>query len=232
MNMSDQKRTKGFLTDTDRAFLRGEKEYKSKQGRYDRRRAIRERTRAAFHDFAFLEGEIDDDERNKIFDPPREEVLDLSKALYKTISFLYRSLEGDVADPDLGDRSFQFRFNDILEVGIRHGEMDRHPQPFRGRIDYDPPVVEVHRKPEPSDVEHAIDELAKHGGRGLSDEELRSLIVTAASETISDNEFTTTIGGEPVEEALDIEKFDLHGIAERVEQRAEELAAEDDVDEE
>lgn len=58
----------GFLTNTDKAFLRGEKEYETKQGRYDRRRAITERTQQAFRDFALLCDELDEHERNRIFD--------------------------------------------------------------------------------------------------------------------------------------------------------------------
>lgn len=66
--MSD---TSGFLTQTDRRFLRGEKKYTgehAKQNRYQRRKAIAERTRKAFADFALLHAELDRHERNRIFD--------------------------------------------------------------------------------------------------------------------------------------------------------------------
>jgi hypothetical protein len=55
----------GFLTDVDKQFLRGEKEYESNQGRYDRRRAIAKRTRQAFHDFALLYEVLDEHERDR-----------------------------------------------------------------------------------------------------------------------------------------------------------------------
>jgi len=71
----------GFLTNTDKAFLRGEKEYETKQGRYDRRRAIAERTRQAFRDFALLCDELNEDERNRIFDVGPTESAPTEKAL-------------------------------------------------------------------------------------------------------------------------------------------------------
>jgi len=57
----------GFLTEADREFIRGEREYSSKHSRYDRRRAIRERTRRAFADMSLLYNLLDEDELAKIF---------------------------------------------------------------------------------------------------------------------------------------------------------------------
>jgi hypothetical protein len=60
---------KGFLTDTDKAFLRGETEYtgdNDAQMRYQRRRAIRERTRNACRDFSLLLDELDPEEVAKL----------------------------------------------------------------------------------------------------------------------------------------------------------------------
>jgi hypothetical protein len=61
---------KGFLTDTDKAFLRGEKEYtgdNAAQMRYQRRQAIRERARNACRDFSVLLDEVDPEEVAKLF---------------------------------------------------------------------------------------------------------------------------------------------------------------------
>lgn len=66
--------TPGFLTEKDREFLCGEKTYDSKQGRYKRRKSIRDRTRAAFVDFSYLLEYLDDEEFEKIFQV--EETLD------------------------------------------------------------------------------------------------------------------------------------------------------------
>jgi len=59
--------SKGFLTGTDKGFLRGDVEYDRRQSRYQRRRAIRERTRAAFADLAFLYHHIGAEGLAKIF---------------------------------------------------------------------------------------------------------------------------------------------------------------------
>lgn len=61
---------KGFLTDADKEFLRGEKEYSGEnaaQMRYQRRQAIRERTRNACRDFSLLLDELEPEEVAKIF---------------------------------------------------------------------------------------------------------------------------------------------------------------------
>lgn len=59
----------GFLTRTDKEFLRGEKEYEQKNSRYARRRSIRQGTRTAFGDLALLYHTLSDDELEKIFEP-------------------------------------------------------------------------------------------------------------------------------------------------------------------
>jgi len=62
----------GFLTSTDKEFLRSDGEYytndTAKQSRYERRQAIAERTRQAFHDFSLLAQKLNEHERNRIFD--------------------------------------------------------------------------------------------------------------------------------------------------------------------
>jgi len=122
----------GFLTDTDRKFLMGEKEYSgdnAKHLRYQRRRAIAERARQALHDFGFLFDMLNEHERNRIFDPPEEDESDLYQALYRTISFLYYSLEGNKgAKPAfMRNRSLNSTFKQILEPGVQFGEQARYP---------------------------------------------------------------------------------------------------------
>lgn len=122
---------KGFLTATDRKFLRGEKEYNSKQGRYDRRRAIRERTRQAFRDFTLLYEELNQDERRKVFDiiaagtyhpnlredfdedPPEEikEAQEFRSGLFSTLAFMY-----------LGVWETAVPFGDLVEGAVFQSE--------------------------------------------------------------------------------------------------------------
>lgn len=176
---------KGFLTPGDRLFLQGQKQYESKQGRYERRESIRHRTRQAFYDFALLHQELERAERNKIFDPPAEETADLMKAMIETVAFLYHSLEGDAGSKavDWG-RTFRYPFAQVLKAGVQHGEMARHrhnePDPFAGIVDvtFD---VEVSRA-QLADQDRVVEDLAENDGYGLTDEELRATIVHAARE--------------------------------------------------
>jgi hypothetical protein len=106
---------KGFLTDTDKEFLRGEKEYtgeNANQIRYQRRSAIRERTRAALADFAFLCDELDANEREKIFidDWRTSEALDFEQELSKAIQFFYIGVGGRTG------------FSRPLKRGVANGE--------------------------------------------------------------------------------------------------------------
>lgn len=124
----------GFLTDVDKQFLRGEKEYASKQGRYDRRRAIRERTAAAFRDFALLYHDLPDEEYEKVLE-----------AAYKTeggepdgrdggewlpmvvFQFMYRLMDGSAPG-----------FGELLERAVFMAEMDQSGE-------YTSPSFEVNR---------------------------------------------------------------------------------------
>lgn len=220
----------GFLTDVDKDFLHGEKEYASKQGRYDRRRAIRERTREAFRDFQLLRDTLEQEERDKIFDPPIDENVDLLNAMSDTIAFLYHALEGDAGSngPPI-DRSVDFPFSHILEVGVRHGEIARQSAaaefPFGGRIEvtFEVNIDHNHR----AHRSRVIEELARNGGVGLTDQELRAVITHAARDTVRGGP-DHMIDGEPIDEALDgYRSADLYGLAEAVEEKAKELEDED-----
>jgi Fe-S oxidoreductase len=48
------RQSRGILTDTDREYLRGKKEYDSRQGEHQRRNEIRDRVRRALLDFSLL----------------------------------------------------------------------------------------------------------------------------------------------------------------------------------
>lgn len=123
----------GFLTATDREFLRDEKKYESKQGRYERRQSIRERTRQAFDDFSLLYTELSEDERKKIFDiissgtyhryiredfdrEPPEEISDAQSfrsGLFSTLAFMYLGLWGTPVS-----------FNQLVEAAVFQSERD------------------------------------------------------------------------------------------------------------
>jgi len=218
---------RGFLTKTDREFLRGGKEYtgeNAKQQRYERREAIAARTRQAFHDFALLYDTLDEHERDRIFDPPRDDVFPLHDAVRDTLSFLYWGIEREPGEKG-PHRSFFYRFDQLFESAIRRGEKRRHDE--RVMIDYDPYTVE-RVQAEAGWVEQVADDLAENGGRGIPDKELRGAIQTLAEHTTGEREHSDylTVDGEPLEEWLGV--TDLHDLADYVAQKADES---DDVDE-
>lgn len=182
----------GFLTERDRKFLRGEKEYtgeNAKQMRYQARRAIRERTRAAFRDFSLLYATLDENERKKIFNVA-DDPLDVDGGLTRetrdgitdTLAFLYLSLTGEVGEefsrltqPGVPD------FESALERAISQAEHDRRPDhngpgPFVSTeltVDVDTEV----------DVAAAAEKLARGDTWRLSEAELRALVQTAYDNT-------------------------------------------------
>lgn len=205
--MSDEN---GFLTDVDKAFLRGEKEYDSKQGRYGRRRAIRERARQAFYDFQFLRNTLDEAELNKVFDPPPEETSEFMQAVIESIAFLYQALEGDAGSNSVDwERSFRYPFSQVLKDGVKIGEIARQEanaeHHFAGNPDvtFEIDVTRVY----PADRDRVVEALAQNGGRGLSDQELAAAITHAADDTRKG----------------DSERAGLHRLAEEVEEKAKEL---------
>jgi len=230
--MSDET---GFLTDVDKEFLRGEKEYDSKQGRYGRRRAIRERTRQVFYDFQLLHNTLDEAELNKIFDPPVDEISELMRAMIESVAFLYHALEGDSGSNAVDwERTFRYPFSQVLEAGVKHGEIARQESNgehhFTGNpeVTFDVDVTRVH----PADRDRIVEALARNGGRGLTDKELRAGIVHTAGDTPT-TDVELMMDGEPIEDALDGVYLGtgLYGLAKEVEQKAKELEESDDIDE-
>jgi len=81
------KESRGILTSTDKDFVRGAKQYESRQSRYKRRSGIRERVCNAISDFPIIWTEMSLDEREKVYGKLDLPTSDLGRA---------------VADPDLG----------------------------------------------------------------------------------------------------------------------------------
>ena len=181
----------GFLTDTDKEFLkmqsRGEQKYDSNQARYDRRRAIRERTRAALRDFTILYETLDEEKRKKIFgisDDPLDVEGGISTetrgGITDALAFLYLSLEGEVGES--ASRRTQPgvpSFKGVLEKAVSKAERDRHP-------DEDVPGPYISTELEVKvisdiDVSAAAEKLARGDVWSLSEAELRALAQTAVA---------------------------------------------------
>lgn len=178
----------GFLTTTDREFLRGEKEYNTKQQRYQRRQAIRERTRAAFRDFSLLYETVDKAERERIFcitgDPLDTDgglERDTRDGLVDTLAFLYLSLEGVEGDAPPWITPGVPRFHDILESAISKAESDRRPDTgIAGPYVSTELTVDV---VDDVDTSAAAEKLARGDVHALSEAELRALVQTAYHNT-------------------------------------------------
>lgn len=217
------------LTTDQREFLRmtdeeRKKEY-SRQARNYHRKTIRDRVQTAFYDFSLLWKHLDISERDEIFYPSREQRLETGTDLIDTIAFLYRFLEGDIGNsqPD----TWRLPFKEIVEPGVRKGEKMRHPHGHKVTVDVEL-TIETETRPITLRGD-AIEELAKGNVDNLSDAELRTLINWATKKTIQDDSVETTLGGEPLEEALDdYYGDDLHGLARAVEEKAKELEGESD----
>ena len=175
--MSDER---GFLTATDRAFLRGEKEYEAKQSRYQRREAIAGRARAAFEDFALLYEVFDEHERNRVFDVepdqggPPSPYTGLYSDLIDSIAFLYLALEGDLHSPTTANRWFSVPFDRVVQNGIKVAESDRY-----GRhvvVEVDGPDVEVKTNLDAGTVDAAIDKLARQSYNELTESEMYAVL--------------------------------------------------------
>lgn len=184
------------MTTTDREFLTGEKEYTgdhAKQSRYQRREGIAKRTRAAFADFALLYEQLDEAERNRIFDiEPIDEDPDqyneLQGALASTIAFLYRSLEGEIHNDAVDRRAFRVPFEDVFIEGVKRGEADRRDQDSvrKHRVDVDYGGVDVVEVGNPASLERAVRKIATHRHHELTEGEMASIIWHFEPDGVSD----------------------------------------------
>jgi len=140
-----------MLTKTQRAFLKGEKEYTgehAKQERYQRRQAIKERVENTLRDFELLFETWDERGSGSLFgdDPARG---DTGRALSTILALIYL---------ETYDRG---RFEQLLQRGVNQAEGRLNPDGGLTRVDF-----EVSRMPT-VDMEDAIRRYRKRGN--LSD---------------------------------------------------------------
>jgi len=106
---SVEDRPRGILSNTDREYLCGLRDYKHAQTEANRKQDIRERVINALHDFVLLGLLLDDEEREKIFIEEFDED-ELHLSLEWLISFVYLGLEQD-----------EKRLEDIISNGVYFG---------------------------------------------------------------------------------------------------------------
>lgn len=155
---------KGFLTPTDREFLRGEKEYDSKQGRYARRQAIRERIQNSLRDFVLLFEYLDSDEIVRIFGPdnypvgewggvandPERTTPEEDERRERTPNTPPESLEGEFEDQpsffatDDDTDQIELKAPEDRPIGIYEGMVDSLALLFKSFYERDVSYPEVH----------------------------------------------------------------------------------------
>lgn len=151
--MSDANR-RGFLTKSDKEWLRGEVEYEHRQTASNKRAEIRERVAAALQDFEELNENWSADERRRAFD----EVNDPETVAAEMIEFLYVWLLEHATDPeemvgsDAVDNALTFRR--ALSRGLRNGKQHFGSAPSPLLIDSNAELYEI---PSAEDLQRGLD---------------------------------------------------------------------------
>lgn len=171
----NDERGRGILTKDDRAFLRGNKEFKNEQSVRDARYRIRERVKNSILDFKILLHHLDEKDRNQIFttnvhtkDQQSKESIAVEE-IQKMVnqSRFQTSMSDAVAFLYLGAMSIDWHTEDFLASGVETAEEERGYMIENVEVS-----VRVSRS-EP-DIQELLDRLEQ--GEGMTAEELRTLI--------------------------------------------------------
>lgn len=133
----DDEQNRRILTNVDRAWLRGEKEYDKRQYRYDRRKKIRERVGGAILDFPVLFDHLPPEEHREIFgswgfvdedgfEDALEDDPEMRRAIRDGISFLY------IAARAMGERP-----ESVVEDAVLQAEKRISPLAIIGQPELD-----------------------------------------------------------------------------------------------
>jgi len=154
-------RPRGILSDTDREYLCGLRDYKHKQTESNRKQDIRERVINALHDFVLLSLLLDEREQTKIFEEEIKED-DLNMFLESMITFIYTGLNQD-----------KDRFEKIIEKGTYFGaNIDQSGRWVGEAVNVDA-SVDIEYNP---DVEKLYKRLRQGDGDQLSPAEIGVLV--------------------------------------------------------
>jgi hypothetical protein len=152
-------RPRGILSQADREFLRGEKEFGWEQSASNARGRIRERVAAAFRDFQLLET-LEDRDREMVFDElsPGE----VAACTADLVEFVYRGVEFD-ADA----------VEQMVARGIYNGAIDPPQSEHSGRVSDVAVSIEIDREP---NVEEVYERYEREGWAQLTNAELGLLL--------------------------------------------------------
>lgn len=148
--LSPGDRSRGILSNTDREYLCGLKDYKHEQSEANRRQDIRERVKNGLEDFILLWLRLDDDDREKLFSEMGPDLVEISTKA--TIAFLY-----------LGIDQNEDRFEKLLAEGIYLGGNSGGRSRWSGEVTDVDVSIDIERNPD-------IDKIRKKLDRGEQDE--------------------------------------------------------------
>lgn len=173
-------RPRGFLTDTDRRFLWGLKEYAHEQTVSDRRNKVQRRFAQGILDFEYVP-RLRDRDRERVFDKVAEtEQSSLETAVSNLIELLYLGLDKDVAAlEEMVERGIESAENETGEYGAYTGDAKQ--------VDAD---IDIEYAP---DAEAIYEKLQNGLGQDLTNEEIGVLV---RSNLLDDDEELAKLTGE------------------------------------
>lgn len=144
--------TRGILTEADKEWLRGEKEYNQRQTEAKRRRDIRERVSMAMEDFELLAEHWSSSEMEKVL-----EDIDGEACAEQMITFLYIALQEHAFDVEHmleeGPEDRSLSFQRALSKGIRNGKQHFGDDPGRVIVGAN---VHLFEFPEADDIQSVL----------------------------------------------------------------------------
>jgi hypothetical protein len=111
-DIEGKQRPRGILSKTDREYLFGLKDYKTKQSETNRRQDIRDRIKNSLQDFKIIWALLGEHDRDQIFSSLDDETV--NDSLEAIVSFIYLGLDGDLS-----------RMEGAIKRGILAGENAR-----------------------------------------------------------------------------------------------------------
>lgn len=171
-------RDRGIITENDREWLAGEREYSNKGGRWKVKNRVKDRLLEATRDFEYLE-RMPDDDRREVFQEERTDSAtyrqydledEISDSVLAAVGFYLRTADdADIPPEEFLEGAFQRGLPGVAEANVavdlrdENGEVLRtfdvedgtivHQENSPGALDRAPEVEEMgHEEPEPEDV--------------------------------------------------------------------------------
>lgn len=176
--MPSDDRPRGILSPADRSYLRGDSEFERAQSERNARARIRDRVLAGLHDGALLADELDERDRELVFEKHVADDPAAVRALIGTLAFCYRGAE------DAG-----LEFGALVEEAVSRAEADRN---VAASVD-----LEVRR--EPLDADRLTRKLRRTGSLTLSELSYLREADDVSLDRLLDR-YATDVGGEEGDE--------------------------------